>query len=50
LDFGTAGGFFARAKCSSLRTAVISVSITEAILSRDGTAIALLPFSNSIFD
>ena len=33
---------------SPLRTAVINVSITDGSLSSDGTAIAALPFSNSM--
>src|ERR1700716_450840 len=49
-DFRRAADLLACAKCSSsspLRTAAIKVSITDGSLSSDGTAMALLPFSNS---
>jgi hypothetical protein len=49
-DFGGVGGFFTcanRSSSSPLRTAMINVSMTAGILSSDGTAIAVLPFSNS---
>jgi len=47
----TIAGFFVCAKCSSsspLRAAEIRMLMTKGILSSDGTAIAFLPFSNSI--